>query len=526
MGENSSAQEERIRAAEVVAAMCLATDLGMGFPFEHGLHATLITMRLADLLGVDSQTASQTYYVSLLMYSGCTTDAHVSTKIFKSGLTANVTPVQFGSPTEAIPKLMRAVTSPDSPPLRRVYEIASGMPKAARYRKPHFRAICEVATMFTERLGLPQLGHVFALLTDRWDGKGALGRAQGDDIPLPLRIVHVARDAAFQRLIGGDEHAAKVIRERAGHAFDPEIANRFADAAFEILSAADVPESAWDATLDLEPRPWLSLEGGQIDGALAAMGDFADLPSPSLSGHSSGVAQLASAAAEVSGFDPADVAKIRRAGHLHDLGRAAVHPGIWEKTGALSADEWEQVRLHPYHTARLLDRSRFLESLARIACSHHERLDGTGYHRGETTMTLSPYSRILAAADAFHAMTEPRAHRPALSRESAAEVLNEEAREGRLDAQMVAAVLEASGMPPQPVERPAGLTERESEVISLLARGLQTKQVARALDISIKTADRHIQNAYRKTGVSTRAAATLFAMEHGLVQWGELPISR
>src|ERR687891_151393 len=504
MGENSSAQEERIRAAEVVAAMCLATDLGMGFPFEPGLHATLITMRLADLLGVDSQTASQTYYVSLLVYSGCTTDAHVSTKIFKSGLTANVTPVQFGSPTEAIPKLMRAVTSPDSPPLRRVYEIASGMPKAARYRKPHFRAICEVATMFTERLGLPQ----------------------GDDIPLPLRIVHVARDAAFQRLIGGDEHAAKVIRERAGHAFDPEIANRFADAAFEILRAADVPESAWDATLDLEPRPWLSLEGGQIDGALAAMGDFADLPSPSLSGHSSGVAQLASAAAEVSGFDPAVVTKIRMAWHLHHLGRAAVHPGIWEKTGALSADEWEQVRLHPYHTARLLDRSRFLESLARIACSHHERLDGTGYHRGETTMTLSPYSRILAAADAFHAMTEPRAHRPALSRESAAEVLNEEAREGRLDAQMVAAVPEASGMPPQPVERPARLTERESEVISLLARGLQTKQVARALDISIKTADRHIQNAYRKTGVSTRAAATLFAMEHGLVQWGELPISR
>jgi DNA-binding NarL/FixJ family response regulator len=69
------------------------------------------------------------------------------------------------------------------------------------------------------------------------------------------------------------------------------------------------------------------------------------------------------------------------------------------------------------------------------------------------------------------------------------------------------------------------LTEREAEVIGLLARGLQTKQVARGLGISAKTADRHIQNAYGKIGVSTRAAAAVFAMEHGLAAWGELPIA-
>jgi DNA-binding NarL/FixJ family response regulator len=58
----------------------------------------------------------------------------------------------------------------------------------------------------------------------------------------------------------------------------------------------------------------------------------------------------------------------------------------------------------------------------------------------------------------------------------------------------------------------------------MLARGLQTKQVARALGISVKTADRHVQNAYRKIGVSSRAAAALFAMQHGLIPWGELPM--
>ena len=124
-------------------------------------------------------------------------------------------------------------------------------------------------------------------------------------------------------------------------------------------------------------------------------------------------------------------------------------------------------------------------------------------------------------------MTEPRPHREPLSPARAAD--DARARRpsaGRLDADAVAAVLEAAGQPAPRIERPAGLTEREAEVVGLLARGLQTKQIARALGISAKTADRHIQNAYAKIGVSTRAAAALFAMQHGLTAWGELPIGR
>lgn len=88
------------------------------------------------------------------------------------------------------------------------------------------------------------------------------------------------------------------------------------------------------------------------------------------------------------------------------------------------------------------------------------------------------------------------------------------------------AVVEAAGQRVPKLERPAGLTEREAEVVRLLARGFMTKQVAKALGISVKTADRHVQNAYGKIGVSSRAAATLFAMEHGLMTWGELPMER
>ena len=182
------------------------------------------------------------------------------------------------------------------------------------------------------------------------------------------------------------------------------------------------------------------------------------------------------------------------------------------------------MRLHPYHSERVLSRSPFLAALAPVATAHHERLDGSGYHRGALAGALKPAARVLAAADAYHAMTEPRPHRKPLQPERAAATLNQEVRAGRLDADAVGAVLEASGHQAPRIERPAGLTQREVEVVGLLARGLHTKQVAHTLGISVKTADRHVQNAYGKIGVSTRAAATLFAMEHGLAAWGELPI--
>jgi DNA-binding NarL/FixJ family response regulator len=128
-------------------------------------------------------------------------------------------------------------------------------------------------------------------------------------------------------------------------------------------------------------------------------------------------------------------------------------------------------------------------------------------------------ARLLATADAYHAMTVPRPHRDGLYPTEAADALTDGARDGRLDPDAVIAVLEAAGHRSPSLDRPAGLTEREVEVVRLLARGRQTKQVARALQISVKTADYHIQNAYRKMGVSTRAGATLFAMQHGLVTW-------
>lgn len=515
-----------MRAAEVVGALCLATDLGMGLPFEHGLHSTVIAMRLAALLGVDRSTATDVYYGTLLAHSGCTTEAWVAADVFGGALTTNLGPVLFGSPRQQFGGLLRALPDPARAPAVRAVQVAQRLPRAARAHKPHFEAMCEVAQSLSAQLGLPEsVRRLFGVMTERWDGKGVLRRASGDEVPRSLRIGHVAMDVAFQRLLGDDDRAVAVVRARAGHAFDPAVVACLADHAPQILDL-DAGVSAWDEVLAQEPRPWLVLEGPAVDRALEAMAGFTDLISPHLTGHSTGVARLAAAAAGAWGLDPAAVRATRRAGLVHDIGRVAVAAAVWEKCGSLTVDEWEQVRLHPYHTERVLCRSPFLAAYASTAGAHHERLDASGYHRGAVGADLSVPARLLAAADAFHAMTEPRPHRPALAPSDAADTLAAEARAARLDADAVRAVISAAGQPAPRLDRPAGLTEREVDVLRLLARGLQIKQIARALAISTKTADHHVQHTYGKLGVSTRAAATLVAMEHGLVAWGEHPMAR
>jgi HD-GYP domain-containing protein (c-di-GMP phosphodiesterase class II) len=193
--------------------------------------------------------------------------------------------------------------------------------------------------------------------------------------------------------------------------------------------------------------------------------------------------------------------------------------GVWQKRGGLNADDWEKVRLHAYHTERVLSRSPFMASLGAIAVCHHERLDGSGYPRGTPAAGLAPPARLLAAADTYCTKSEPRPHRASLTADNAAAHLRSEAKAGRLDPDCVAAVLAAAGHRPGVIERPGGLTDRESQTLALLARGMATKQIARTMGVTPKTADHYIQRVYAKIGISTRAAAAVYAMQHGLVTW-------
>jgi DNA-binding CsgD family transcriptional regulator len=204
---------------------------------------------------------------------------------------------------------------------------------------------------------------------------------------------------------------------------------------------------------------------------------------------------------------------------VHDLGRVAIENGVWDRAGPLTTSEWERVRLHPYFTERILARCGPLAPLVEVASSHHERLDGSGYHRSLPGEAQSREARLVAAADVLVALVTDRPHRPALPPVEAAGVLEAEAAAGRLDADAVACVLAAAGSRSAPAPRawPAGLTDREVEVLRLIARGRSNREVGERLFISAKTVGRHVENLYAKTGVSSRAAAALFAMEHGLL---------
>ena len=204
---------------------------------------------------------AQTYYACLLSHSGCTTDAHVTGEIFGDSLTARFHPVRYGSGREVLAGLIRALPDPESRGLVRAGQLARRLPKMAREQRPHLTAMCEVAGMLADGLELPpSVGELLVFRLERWDGWGPLGRAKGDAIPLPMRIVHLSVDAAFQRLLGGDERVVRLARDRAGHAFDPQVAACLTDDAKEIL-AWDEHASVWEETVSCEPRPPLALEG-------------------------------------------------------------------------------------------------------------------------------------------------------------------------------------------------------------------------------------------------------------------------
>lgn len=454
---------------------------------------------------------------ALLRFVGCTSDAAETASMVggdERAYNAAMASVLMGSSREMLGRHVRSV-APGQPAMRRLRLIARGLadPKAGeRSLSMH----CEVAAMLAGRVGLEQpvvdaLAHAY----ERWDGKGYPDRLEGAAIPLAVRVAAVARDADLATALHADPH--EWMSERRGRAYDPAVVDAFERVGLDVLSELDGGDE-WETSLAREPQPVTTVGPDRLDAVLAAFADFADLKSPWIRGHSRRVASLAEGAARLAGLDDSACDGLRWAGLVHDLGRVAVGNGIWDKPGPLALSEWEQVRLHPYFTERILARCRSLSSLVHPASSHHERLDGSGYHRSLPAEALSREDRILAAADVLAALTAERPHRPAFAEDEAARTLESEAKV-KLDADAVACVLAAAGQraAPSPARWPADLTDREVEVLRLIARGRSNREVAERLFISAKTVGRHVENLYVKIGVSSRAAAALFAMEHRLL---------
>lgn len=512
----------RVRLAEVLATLSLATDLGMGQPMGHALRTCLLAVGLGEQLGLGADQLAEVYYLALLRRIGCTGDAHELAGLFGDDVAAHARSFEldFARPLEVLVDLLRYAGRGETA-WGRARVIGAALRTGPRAVGGFFRASCEVAQGLAAQLGLgAAIGSALGQVFERWDGRGFPSGLRGEAIALAVRVVQVAEDAEVYHRVGGPAGAVAAIRRRAAASHDPAIAATFAAAAGELFGRLE-SGPLWEAVLAAEPGERPVVSGERLDAALTVMAEFADLKSPYLSGHSVGVAELAAGAARRAGLPEADVLALRRAGLVHDLGRVGVPTGIWEKPGPLLEGEWERVRLHPYYTERVLARSAALAPLGALASLHHERLDGSGYHRGVGAGALSPSARILAAADVYQALIEPRGHRPALARPAAAAELRRAVGAGHLDGAVVEAVLAAAGQGIRRRGWPAGLSAREVEVLRLLARGLSNRQMARALVVSEPTVAHHVQHIYRKIGVSTRAAATLFAMQRGLLEPGD-----
>jgi HD-GYP domain-containing protein (c-di-GMP phosphodiesterase class II) len=296
---------------------------------------------------------------------------------------------------------------------------------------------------------------------------------------------------------------------------DPDLVRVLEAGAGEILG--DLDDNPWEAVIAAEPGARARLGAAQVDAVLSALGDFSDLKSPWFTGHSRRVAELAEAAARRTGLPEDDVVSLRRAACVHGLGRAGVPNTIWDKPGPLTRSERERIQLYPYYTDRILRRGS-LAPLADLASAGHERLDGSGYPRGLPAPAIGTPARLLTAAKLYDTLTSARPYRDPLAPDAAATELRQAARAGKLDGDAVEAVLAAAGHRGRPRgSAPAALTPREVEVLKLIATGCTTAEIARRLTIAHKTADHHIQHIYAKIGTSNRSAATLFAMQHGLV---------
>jgi HD-GYP domain-containing protein (c-di-GMP phosphodiesterase class II) len=510
-----------LRLAEAAAVLSLATDLSMGQPLEHGLRTAVMAVRIAQALGLPSDEQVTVFYTGVLHFAGCTAESEIDARFFGDEMAARprMLSVQLGTRRELMAMATRTA-HPDEAPLTRAAMMArsafGGLAEFRKWAVSH----CDVARLLGARMGLSEdIQRSLRHLYERWDGKGMPGELSGEQLPLAVRLMQVAQDAdiAYQR--GGAELAASIVARRAGSGLDPRAVGAFLAAGDEIYEGMDAP-SIWDEAMAAEPGSQPVITEDRLDDCLSAVADFADLKSMWTVGHSRGVAQLAEEAAVIAGLPADELLLLRRAALVHDIGRVAVPVSVWAKPGPLSRGEREQVRLHAYHSERVLDVVPGLRPLARLAGSHGERYDGSGYHRGNQAGELSLAAWLLGAADCYQAMREPRPYREALPAEQAARELAGEAETGRLAPEAANAVLVAAGQPGRPVPRPAGLSERECQVLGLLARGLATKQVARRLGISPKTCDHHIQSVYAKIGVSSRAGATLFALEHRLVSAG------
>jgi HD-GYP domain-containing protein (c-di-GMP phosphodiesterase class II) len=509
-----------VRRNEVIGVLSLATDFAIGQPLGYGLQSAIASVALARAMGLGADVQAEAYYHGLLRYCGCTAETDKLNALFgdEIAIRKNFSTIDPADGPEFVRVLMQHIgpARSDHPPLAHGDE---NFMSVVGQTVAVFSAHCEVAARIGARLGLPQnIQNNLRQLYERWDGHGFPNHIAGESIAPAVRIVLVVQDALALLDVMPIERVGPVVAGRSGGPYDPAVVEAFVPLLPKLLAPV-ADDEAWAAAMAFDTAEDAVLSEEQIDGVSEVIADFIDLKSPLIAGHSRQVAALIDGATGVARMSEASRAQLRRAALWHDIGYIAIGGTVRFD----AAEGSERSRLHPYFASRMVPRAPGLAGIGALIAEHHERLDGSGFHRGIRASDLSADGRILAVAEAYQNLVEDRPFRVTLTPAQTAARLREEVTRGTLDGEAVAAVLEAAGhgRRGKKVKFVAGLTQREVDVLQRLARGGTTKEIGAALGLSPKTIDNHIQSIYGKLDVKTRGGATLFAMEHGLLRPGD-----
>lgn len=499
----------------MASVIARAADLAVGQPLDHIVRSCAIAWLLGGRIGLDDDARAATFWVSLLMISGCSAVSFELSRLFGDDIDIRGGGYELGPSFIEQARYVFGRAGADAGVVRKTRVRAQLLATRLRPFLDTLVAHCSINVRLAEQLGLgEEVGRALSVSFAQWNGKGIPEGIAGTAIPVSVRIGALADLVEVGSRERGIEGAIDVANLWKGVLLDPELVDAWARLAPEILRAVE-GVAARDVVVGASPdRP---LTASELDAALELVADYADLKSPWFTGHSRAVADRTEAAARALGLPDAEVQRGRRAALLHDLGRTSVPNSIWDKPGGLTSDEWERVRLYAHFTDRIVRRSGGLAILAPIAASASERFDGAGYPRAIAGETIPVLGRVLGAADRYQALREDRPHRPRNDDRAAGALLRGMGRDGEIDPEVVDAVLGTLEAGRRRTSRPSGLTPREVEVLVLAARGSTTRQIARQLGITPKTAGNHIEHIYTKVGISSRAEAAMFAMQHRLV---------
>ncbi len=417
--------------SEVLGGLSYAMDITEGEPPGHAVRTLAIGMRIAEQLRLGDEVRSALFYALLLKDAGCSANASRLSSLFHADdqpAKAAMKRVDWSRPSALALYTWRSV-EPGSSPLDKVRRMRA-VTREEEVTRGVIGTRCERGAEIARMLELPvPTQDAIRSLDEHWDGSGHPRGLRGEDIPLLGRILCLAQSAeVFVRTMGARGAYGMAIKRR-GRWFDPALVDAMLafrdDARFwgPLEDPKAIPVAAvW------EPQDRvLRADDDQLDRVAEAFARVIDAKSPYTASHSAGVATYAQAIGAAMGMDGAQQRELRRAGLLHDIGKLAISSRILDKPGRLTEDEFAAMREHTRFTLRILERVRCFRHLAAIAASHHERLDGTGYHRGLAAFDLPRPARVLAVADVFDALTADRPYRAAMPLEQALSIVREDA---------------------------------------------------------------------------------------------------